>query len=67
MSLTHTHLPEFAAQVYTLIVSSVHYRAMEESQNSPDLVEEIAISFFHLLEEILRLDSLTSSLVYSSL
>ncbi|KAM9450340.1 nuclear factor related to kappa-B-binding protein [Clarias gariepinus] len=46
-----------------VLLQSVKEEAMEESQNSPDLVEEIAISFFHLLEEILRPDSLTSSLI----
>ncbi|XP_051960536.1 nuclear factor related to kappa-B-binding protein isoform X2 [Xyrauchen texanus] len=33
---------------------------MDESQNSPDTVEEIAISFFHLLEDILRLEGLAT-------
>ncbi|KAM6969841.1 nuclear factor related to kappa-B-binding protein [Aplochiton taeniatus] len=34
---------------------------MEESQNSPVVVEEIAVSFFNLLENILRVESLSST------
>ncbi|XP_059397582.1 nuclear factor related to kappa-B-binding protein-like isoform X2 [Carassius carassius] len=34
---------------------------VDESQMSPDTVEEIAMSFFHLLEDILRLESLATS------
>uniref|UniRef100_A0A8C1BQY7 Nuclear factor related to kappaB binding protein n=1 Tax=Cyprinus carpio carpio TaxID=630221 RepID=A0A8C1BQY7_CYPCA len=34
---------------------------IDESQMSPDTVEEIAMSFFHLLEDILRLESLATS------
>ncbi|TRY87416.1 hypothetical protein DNTS_013896 [Danionella cerebrum] len=37
---------------------------MEESQTSPDTVEEIALSFFHLLEDVFRLENVaTSSMV----
>ncbi|XP_017348136.1 nuclear factor related to kappa-B-binding protein isoform X1 [Ictalurus punctatus] len=45
------------------LLQSVKEEAMEESQNSPDTVEEIAISFFHLLEDILRQENLASSSV----
>ena len=34
---------------------------MEEVQNSPVRVEEIAVSFFNLLENILKLDGLAST------
>ncbi|XP_066502154.1 nuclear factor related to kappa-B-binding protein [Hoplias malabaricus] len=56
-----------AASVPTTICDStaglqnVKEEPMEESQNSPDMVEEIAISFFNLLEDILRQESLASS------
>ncbi|XP_060746295.1 nuclear factor related to kappa-B-binding protein isoform X1 [Tachysurus vachellii] len=43
------------------LLQSVKEEAMEESQNSPDTVEGIAISFFHLLEDILRQENLASS------
>uniref|UniRef100_A0A8C2PYJ6 Nuclear factor related to kappa-B-binding protein-like n=1 Tax=Cyprinus carpio TaxID=7962 RepID=A0A8C2PYJ6_CYPCA len=40
---------------------SVKEEPIDESQTSPDTVEEIAMSFFHLLEDILRLESLATS------
>ncbi|KAL0994040.1 hypothetical protein UPYG_G00117030 [Umbra pygmaea] len=40
---------------------SVKDEPMEEVQNSPVAVEEIAVSFFNLLENILRLEGLTST------
>ncbi|XP_042566831.1 nuclear factor related to kappa-B-binding protein [Cyprinus carpio] len=40
---------------------SVKEEPVDESQMSPDIVEEIAMSFFHLLEDILRLESLATS------
>ncbi|XP_076836151.1 nuclear factor related to kappa-B-binding protein isoform X2 [Brachyhypopomus gauderio] len=45
----------------TAPLQSVKEEPMEESQNSPDMVEEIAVSFFHLLEDMLRQDGLASS------
>ncbi|XP_072517679.1 nuclear factor related to kappa-B-binding protein isoform X2 [Salminus brasiliensis] len=42
-------------------LQSVKEEPMEESQSCPDMVEEIAISFFNLLEDILRQDCLASS------
>ncbi|XP_052376873.1 nuclear factor related to kappa-B-binding protein isoform X3 [Oncorhynchus keta] len=40
---------------------SVKEEPMEEVQNSPVMVEEIAVSFFNLLENILKLDGLAST------
>ncbi|XP_057215692.1 nuclear factor related to kappa-B-binding protein isoform X2 [Triplophysa rosa] len=46
------------------LAQSIKEEPMDESQNSPELVEEIAISFFHLLKDVLRLEGLaTSSMV----
>ncbi|KAL6470040.1 hypothetical protein MHYP_G00211590 [Metynnis hypsauchen] len=42
-------------------LQSVKEEPMEEVQNSPDIVEEIAISFFNLLENIFRQECLASS------
>ncbi|KAK1787417.1 hypothetical protein P4O66_002903 [Electrophorus voltai] len=42
-------------------LQSVKEEPLEESQNSPDMVEEIAVSFFHLLEDMLRQECLASS------
>uniref|UniRef100_A0A8B9R9U8 Nuclear factor related to kappa-B-binding protein n=1 Tax=Astyanax mexicanus TaxID=7994 RepID=A0A8B9R9U8_ASTMX len=47
----------------TASLQSVKEEPMEESQSCPDMVEEIAISFFNLLEDILRQDPLQSSSV----
>lgn len=61
---THTHTYQSLQLKFTdwlMWGFFVHSRAMEESQNSPDMVEEIAISFFHLLEDILRQENLASS------
>ncbi|XP_073727358.1 nuclear factor related to kappa-B-binding protein [Misgurnus anguillicaudatus] len=45
-------------------LQSVKEEPMDESQNSPETVEEIAMSFFHLLEDVLRLEGVaTSSMV----
>ncbi|XP_016376909.1 nuclear factor related to kappa-B-binding protein-like isoform X1 [Sinocyclocheilus rhinocerous] len=40
---------------------NVKEEPIDESQMSPDTVEEIAMSFFHLLEDILGLESLATS------
>lgn len=40
---------------------SVKEEPIDEPQTSPDTVEEIAMSFFHLLEDILRLEGLATS------
>lgn len=46
------------------LAQNVKEEPMDESQNSPELVEEIAMSFFHLLKDVLRLEGLaTSSMV----
>ncbi|XP_056093040.1 nuclear factor related to kappa-B-binding protein [Rhinichthys klamathensis goyatoka] len=45
----------------TVPTQSVKEEPIDESQTSPDRVEEIAMSFFHLLEDILRLESLATS------
>lgn len=37
------------------------YRIVEESQSSPVVIEEIAISFFSLLENILRAENLSTT------
>lgn len=43
-------------------VKNYHYcRIVEESQSSPVTVEEIAVSFFSLLETILRAENLAST------
>lgn len=49
-------------------LSTCHiYRIIEETQSSPAIVEEIAISFFSLLENILRTENLsTTSMVGNS-
>lgn len=48
----------------TVPLQSVKEEPMDESQNSPETVEEIAMSFFHLLEDVLRLEGVaTSSMV----
>ncbi|KAJ8342419.1 hypothetical protein SKAU_G00323470 [Synaphobranchus kaupii] len=44
-----------------LPLPSVKEEPVEEAQNSPALVEEIAISFFNLLEDILGLEGLAST------
>ncbi|KAJ7996689.1 hypothetical protein DPEC_G00239630 [Dallia pectoralis] len=41
--------------------ASVKEEPMEEVQNSPVMVEEIAVSFFNLLENILRIEGLAST------
>uniref|UniRef100_A0AAY5KFV2 DEUBAD domain-containing protein n=1 Tax=Esox lucius TaxID=8010 RepID=A0AAY5KFV2_ESOLU len=46
----------------TLPDASVKEEPMEEVQNSPVMVEEIAVSFFNLLENILRIEGLASTL-----
>uniref|UniRef100_A0AAY5K0C2 DEUBAD domain-containing protein n=1 Tax=Esox lucius TaxID=8010 RepID=A0AAY5K0C2_ESOLU len=45
----------------TLPDASVKEEPMEEVQNSPVMVEEIAVSFFNLLENILRIEGLAST------
>ncbi|KAL2094714.1 hypothetical protein ACEWY4_009433 [Coilia grayii] len=45
----------------TLPLATVKEEPMEERSSSPMVVEEIAISFFHLLENILRQESLATS------
>ncbi|XP_062393251.1 nuclear factor related to kappa-B-binding protein isoform X2 [Sardina pilchardus] len=45
----------------TAPLPSVKEEPMEESQSSPAAVEEIAVSFFHLLESLLRQESLATS------
>ncbi|XP_072302292.1 nuclear factor related to kappa-B-binding protein isoform X2 [Eucyclogobius newberryi] len=42
-------------------LANIKEEMLDESQNSPVVVEEIAISFFSLLESILRTESLTTS------
>ncbi|XP_016084293.1 nuclear factor related to kappa-B-binding protein isoform X2 [Sinocyclocheilus grahami] len=49
------------ADVPTAPPQSVKEEPIDESQTSPETVEEIAMSFFHLLEDILRLESLATS------
>ena len=44
-----------------VLVCAALYRPMEEAQSSPVMVEEIAVSFFSLLENILRLECLAST------
>ncbi|XP_036379176.1 nuclear factor related to kappa-B-binding protein isoform X2 [Megalops cyprinoides] len=44
-----------------LPIPSVKEEPMEEVQNSPALVEEIAVNFFKLLEDILRMEGLAST------
>ncbi|KAM6983790.1 nuclear factor related to kappa-B-binding protein [Tautogolabrus adspersus] len=44
-------------------LTNIKEEIVEESQSSPPSVEEIAVSFFSLLESILRADSLTSTLM----
>ncbi|XP_058614851.1 nuclear factor related to kappa-B-binding protein isoform X2 [Onychostoma macrolepis] len=49
------------ADVPTVPSQIVKEEPIDETQTSPDTVEEIAMSFFHLLEDILRLESLATS------
>ena len=49
-----------------MLVCSALYRPMEEAQSSPVMVEEIAVSFFSLLENILRLEGLASTSMVAS-
>ncbi|XP_031428097.1 nuclear factor related to kappa-B-binding protein isoform X2 [Clupea harengus] len=46
---------------HTAPLPTVKEEPMEEYQSSPAVVEEIAVSFFHLLENILRPESLATS------
>ncbi|XP_078142659.1 nuclear factor related to kappa-B-binding protein isoform X3 [Centroberyx gerrardi] len=42
-------------------LANIKEETMEESQSSPVMVEEIAVSFFNLLENILRAENLSST------
>ncbi|KAM4620865.1 nuclear factor related to kappa-B-binding protein isoform 3-T3 [Polymixia lowei] len=56
-SANHVALPDTPSTP----LANVKEEAMEESQSSPAVIEEIAVSFFNLLENILRAENLSST------